>query len=195
MKAVLLLLIAYLIGAIPFGYLVPKMLKIDIRRHGSGNIGATNVFRTLGPKYGILVFALDFSKGLLPVLLAKIFFINPWAIIMVGFMAILGHTYPVYLKFKGGKGAATGLGVLCAIAPDIFIGSILVACLIVYASRTISLASIITVLFTALAFTLLGRPLPYIIIVWIVTGLIIHRHIPNIKRIMAGTEPKIGASK
>lgn len=183
---------AYLLGSIPFGYLIARIWNIDIRRKGSGNIGATNVFRTIGPLAGSLVFLLDLLKGALPVLLAKQLTANPWLVILVGIATVLGHTYPIFLKFKGGRGAATGLGFLLAVAPDIFIGALILVILIILLTRYVSLASIITSPLVTLAFFLLKRPLPYGLIAALVSVIIILRHIPNIKRLLAGTESRIG---
>ena len=192
LNIVLVILMAYLLGSIPFGFLIPKIWNLDIRRHGSGNIGATNVFRTLGPTAGILVFILDMFKGTLPVMIAQRLTLNPWLIILVGATAVLGHTFSIFLKFKGGRGSATGLGILLGVAPDIFLGALLIVILIVLITRYVSLASIITPPLVTLAFWLLRRPLPYTLVAGLVTLLIIIRHIPNIKRLRQGTESKIG---
>ncbi|MBU0671742.1 MAG: glycerol-3-phosphate 1-O-acyltransferase PlsY [Candidatus Margulisbacteria bacterium] len=188
----LVMVAAYLLGSIPFGYLIARIWNIDIRRKGSGNIGATNVFRTIGPLAGSLVFLLDLLKGALPVLLAKQLTANPWLVILVGIATVLGHTYPIFLKFKGGRGAATGFGFLLAVAPDIFIGALILVILIILLTRYVSLASIITSPLVTLAFFLLKRPLPYGLIAALVSVIIILRHIPNIKRLLAGTESRIG---
>ncbi len=190
--AFLLLIAAYLIGSIPFGYLISKVLNIDIRKFGSGNIGATNVYRTLGPVPGAIVFVLDLLKGTLPVYLAIQLVSNPWLIILVGIAAVIGHTYPIYLKFKGGRGAATGLGILLGIAPDIFVGAVAIAALIIYISRYVSLASIITPIIVTIMLFAFGRPLSYGLAAGLISIIIIARHIPNIKRLRNGTERKIG---
>ncbi len=192
MFIIIILIAAYLIGSIPFGYLISKVLNIDIRKFGSGNIGATNVFRTLGPVPGTIVFVLDLLKGTLPVYLAIQLGLNPWLIILAGIAAVIGHTYPVYLKFKGGRGAATGLGILLGIAPDIFVGAVAIAALIIYISRYVSLASIITPIIVTIALLAFGRPLPYSLAAGLISIIIIARHIPNIKRLLSGTERKIG---
>jgi len=194
-KLIILLISAYLIGSIPFGYLIAKIQNIDIRKFGSGNIGATNVFRPLGPVPGSIVFALDMLKGTMPVSLAINLGLNPWLVILTGIMAVVGHTYPIYLNFKGGKGAATGLGILLGIAPDIFVAALLIAALIVYASRYVSLASIITPVLVTILFFSLKRPLAYSLAAALITIIIIGRHVPNIKRLLNGTENKIGKKK
>lgn len=190
-NVVLIILAAYLLGSIPFGYLIPLFWQVDIRQQGSGNVGATNVFRTLGPLPGSIVFALDMAKGTLPILLAQNLTNNPWLIILTGFVAIIGHTFPVFLGFKGGRGVATGLGVLLGIAPEIFIGAVIIAALIILTTRYVSLASMVTAALVTIAFWGMQKPLPYTILAALVALLIIIRHRPNIKRLLAGTEAKI----
>ncbi|MFA5840321.1 MAG: glycerol-3-phosphate 1-O-acyltransferase PlsY [Candidatus Margulisiibacteriota bacterium] len=191
----LILTLSYLLGSIPFGYLVARYKRIDIRQHGSGNIGATNVFRILGTNAGVTVFILDVLKGSLAVYLGLHFSHNPWFIILCGLAAIIGHSFSPFLKFTGGRGVATGLGVLLGIAPDIFVFAFLFAALVIYVTRYVSVASILTVTLVTFALIILGRPLPYCLVALIVTILIIVRHIPNIKRLMNGTENKIGVNK
>lgn len=186
---------AYLLGSIPFGYLIAKIWNIDIRRYGSGNIGATNVFRVLGLYPGSAVFALDLLKGTLAVFLARQLAADPWLIVLAGLAAVAGHMFSVFLRFKGGRGAATGLGVLLGIAPDIFIVAAAVAALLIYVTRYVSVASMVTPLLITAAFYALGRPLPYAAASGVIAVLIIIRHIPNIKRLYNKTEPKIRGIK
>ena len=186
---------AYLIGSIPFGYLMAKIWNIDIRHFGSGNIGATNVLRTLGPIPGAIVFILDILKGTLAVYLAYQVTNNPWLIVGIGATVIIGHTFPIFLKFKGGRGAAAGLGVLLGIAPDLFLGAVFAAMLILLLTRYVSLTSMLISILVAVAFFVLKRPLPYTLVSGLIAILIIFRHIPNIKRLMNKTEPKIGDKK
>jgi acyl phosphate:glycerol-3-phosphate acyltransferase len=112
----LLMLAGYLLGAIPFGLLIGKIRNVDIRKHGSGNIGATNALRILGAGPGSLVLILDMLKGTAAVMIGQAFTADPLIIVLCGLAAVIGHSYPVYLGFKGGKGAATGLGVLLGVA-------------------------------------------------------------------------------
>lgn len=195
MQVFLVIIAAYFLGSIPFGYLVARVWNIDIRQHGSGNVGATNVLRTLGPLPGLLVFCLDLLKGAVPVWAALYLTNEPWLILLAGVMAVIGHTYSIFLKFKGGRGAATGLGVLLGVAPDIFLGALIVVILIIALTRYVSLASIVTPPLVSTAFLVLKRPLPYAIVAWLITLIIIIRHIPNIKRLLSGTERKLGAKK
>lgn len=194
-KALLVLAAGYLIGSIPFGYLAARLCKIDIRRHGSGNIGATNVLRVLGPVPGAIVFILDMAKGTLPVLAMRQVSPDPLWIVLAGAAAILGHTFPVFLKFKGGRGVATGLGLLLGIAPDIFLAALLCFALILALTRIVSVSSMLTSLLVVVAFVTLKRPPAYSLVAGLILILIVARHLPNIKRLLAGTEPRIGAKK
>jgi len=186
---------AYLIGSIPFGLIVARCWGTDIRRQGSGNIGATNVLRVLGPVPAGAVFILDMTKGTVPALAMQQLTADPWLIVLAGAAAILGHTFSVFLKFKGGRGAATGVGVLLGIAPDIFLGAILCFALILAITRIVSVSSMLTSLMAAIAFLALKRPFPYTIVMGLTAALIIVRHIPNIRRLLAGTEPRIGGKR
>jgi glycerol-3-phosphate acyltransferase PlsY len=188
----IILVASYLIGSIPFGYLIARIWNVDIRLRGSGNIGATNVFRNLGLVPGLLVFALDLAKGTLAVCLAQYLTTLPWLIVLAGFAVVLGHMFSVFLKFKGGRGSATGLGVLLGIAPDIFLGAIILVALIIFLTRYVSVASMTIPILVAAAFFVLKRPLPYTLATGLVAILIILRHIPNIKRLLKKTEPRIG---
>ena len=198
---------AFLVGGIPFGYLVGSaILKDDIRKHGSGNTGATNVTRLLGWKWGSLVLILDALKGLLPTLSAKLILqrhgsdeLVNLAVILTGICCIIGHIYPVWLKLKGGKGVATSLGVILVIAP-LASGVALVTFLAVFAlSRIVGLASIISVIAFAIAqLTLMGEKimvfeqLPMTLFSTLIPTLIVWKHRSNIVRILRGDERKFG---
>lgn len=186
------ILLAYLLGSIPFGWLVARFWQVDIRRHGSGNIGATNVFRTLGPLAGGLVFALDFLKGWLAVYLGYWLGGDPVFVLLLGFGAILGHMFSIFLGFKGGKGAATGLGVLAGLAPDIFIIAMVMAIILITTTRYVSVASMVTALAATIMMFVFNKPLPFTLLVALVTAFIIIRHRTNIARLLAGTENKVG---
>jgi glycerol-3-phosphate acyltransferase PlsY len=181
----LFIILGYLSGSIPFGYLIARIKSVDIRRTGSGNIGATNIFRTLGPIPGVLVFALDFFKGLAPTLAALFYLNDPLQMILVGLAAILGHVG------KGGKGAATGLGVLAVIAPDILLFTAILVVILIFTTRYVSVGSIFGAVSVAALMFILGKPLPYAVVSLLAAALIVARHIPNIKRLLAGTERKI----
>lgn len=186
-------LIAYLIGTIPFGLLLTKfVLKQDIRSIGSGNIGATNVLRTGNKKLAALTLLLDALKGAAPIIL---FFGQPFYILLIiGLAAILGHCFPVWLKFKGGKGVATAIGVLLAAVP--FTGFLVCLTWIIsfLASRMSSLAAISAmVMAPAFTYAIYGQEAALVNIV--ISALVIWRHRENIKRICAGTESKFTSRK
>ena len=205
---------SYLLGAIPFGLLAGLMRGIDLRKAGSGNIGATNAWRLLGPAFGLPVFVLDFLKGCVPVWVGRVYLADhaPLAVIvdpalmsllvvLVGAAAVLGHMFPVYLNFRGGKGAATGLGLLFALHPPTALCALGVWLLALGIWRYVSLASIIAalsypVLFPALT-VLGGDAMTAHWATWggatLLCGLVVIRHRPNIARLLAGTEARIGA--
>lgn len=195
MNSALLLLIAYLIGSLPIGLYVGKLARgIDIRDFGSGNIGASNVWRTLGPAWGIVVFALDVGKGLGPTMLARHGLHAPgWLPVAAGVAAVLGHNFSPFLGFKGGKGVATTLGVAFGLSlPAALIGfAVWGACLAV--TRYISLSSVIGVP-TGAFFTwwLNGRQWPYGLFAVAVSVFVVVKHRANFARLQAGTEPKVG---
>ncbi|MFA4905216.1 MAG: glycerol-3-phosphate 1-O-acyltransferase PlsY [Candidatus Margulisiibacteriota bacterium] len=191
MNLLLFIILGYLSGSIPFGYLIAKLKGVDIRKTGSGNIGATNIFRTLGPAAGILVFALDFIKGLAPTLAALFYLKDPLQVILVGLFAILGHSFSIFLKGKGGKGAATGLGVLAVIAPDILAFTAILVVILIFTTRYVSIGSIFGAAAVAALMFILGKPLPYAVASLLAAALIVARHIPNIKRLLNGTERNI----
>ena len=145
-----LLITAYLLGSIPFGFLIARSHGIDIRKHGSGNIGATNTFRVLGKKWGLLVFILDAAKGCFAVLLAQWFLghhVSDILKIVIGICAIAGHTFPLWLSFRGGKGVATTLGVFLNIIPVPTLIAVLIWFIVFLLTRIISVASIFYCLF------------------------------------------------
>lgn len=199
---VLSILTGYLLGSIPFGYVAARCKGIDIRKHGSGNIGATNVWRVCGLKYGLPVFALDVLKGVAAVLLARWLAVRfssdpAWTGIIAAMTCILGHSFPVWLGFGGGKGVATSLGVFLALLPIPSSVALAVWALVFKASGYVSLASIVAAVAlpaTALALQFTSRPHG-----WPVSGfavviglLIIARHRSNMSRLRAGTENRFG---
>lgn len=194
----------YLIGAIPFGYLVPRIIKgTDIRKEGSGNPGATNVARTMGYGYGAVVFALDFAKGFLPAYFAPSIFgatrTNEVEVLAIagGLAAILGHMFPLFLGFRGGKGVATGAGVFAAIAPLatlVAFGAWLIA---VVATKFISVGSILAAVILPVSFVLIepaafGTKLPVLVFCAVAGALVVFRHRSNIARLIRGQESKFG---
>jgi len=191
MALFLILVLSYFLGSIPFGMIVARVKGIDLAKTGSGNIGATNVFRSVGKGLGVLVFFLDMLKGFLPVYIASAASQNHYFIMLCGILAIAGHMFSPFLKFKGGKGVATGLGVILAIAPYLFILSFLLGISIITITGYVSLASITGSVFLTILMFRGGQPLPYVWMVFMITVFIIYKHIPNIKRLLNGTENKI----
>jgi len=206
MQSVLIsVVIGYLLGSIPSGYLVGKCRGIDIRQHGSGNIGATNVVRTLGRPWGVLVFLLDVLKGIVAVQLAMRGLACaagscPLSADQLGIVAgmgcFLGHCFPVWLGFKGGKGVATGAGILIGLTPWTAAIGLLIWVIVYYSSRYVSLASIIAAL--SLPVIVWGLKRQIDIVFWftlVISALAIWRHRTNIQRLLAGTESRFEKKK
>ena len=203
-----LCILTYLIGSIPFAYLYGKYIKkIDIREHGSKNVGATNALRVLGTKAGIIVLLLDISKGLLPVILFTTMINSQFTIlnsqlapVMIGICAIIGHTFTVFLKFKGGKGVATSAGVVLALDPLVCLVALLIFAIIVAITRYVSLGSIIAsvylVITKIITYFLFPNPDIYkTIFMAALAILIIIKHKPNIVRLIKREENKISFKK
>ncbi|HEV8608428.1 MAG TPA: glycerol-3-phosphate 1-O-acyltransferase PlsY [Tepidisphaeraceae bacterium] len=211
-KLLLLALLSYFLGSIPFGLLVGLWRGVDPRKAGSGNIGATNVARLLGGKYFALVFTLDLLKSLLPMLLAALILrragltsdqltskhLLAW--LLVGFAAILGHMFPIYIRFKGGKGVATSAGLILGLYPYYTlpaIAAIAIFLLVFLTWRYVSLASMLGAITFPIAYLLIAsyyhwplthQQLPLLIFSILVAALIVYRHRSNIARLRAGTE-------
>ena len=188
---------AYLAGSIPFGFLIGKMRGVDVRTVGSKNIGATNVFRTVGKKWGLLAFLCDFLKGLVPVLLAKKFGGEEHLPLAVGLMTVVGHMFTCFMKFKGGKGIATGFGMLVGLLPWLVLTAFGIWAVTVWISHYISLGSCLAAAFLAVGvwFPWLGsagwRNLPLSIVVTLVALVAIYKHKTNIRRLIDGCENRI----
>ena len=198
-------LVAYLIGAIPSGYIAGRVLKgVDVRDYGSGATGATNVLRTLGRGPFLLVLLADALKGYLPVLATWYIFESHDLQVAAGVAVVLGHDFPVYIGFRGGRGVATSFGVYAALALSVGFGMVAVGLFIILAFRYMSLMSIITVPLGALAFLILAaagvkdvaglEEYTYTKAVFgaFATAFVILRHTGNIRRLIQGTEPKVG---
>lgn len=195
----LLPVLAYLLGAIPFGLLLARIFAgADLRRLGSGNIGATNVRRVAGNRLGLAVLLLDGGKGALPALAAAALVDpagTPGAAYagLVALAAVAGHMFPVYLKFRtGGKGVATAAGAFLALAPAALGLSLLVFVLMVCLSDRVSVGSLAAAVFLPLAVHLTGRPLALTLWAVVAGGLIVWRHQANIRRLLSGREPRAG---
>lgn len=192
------LLAAYLIGGIPFGFLIGKARGVDVRTVGSKNIGATNVFRTVGKKWGFLALFFDMMKGFAPTYLATRYAADPsWLPLAVGVTCAVGHMLTPYMKFKGGKGVATGAGMLFGLAPALMGVTFLVFVILFASSNYISLGSCGAATFIGIAiwFPILGNPgyhnLPQCILVTLIAAFIVYKHRANIGRLLAGNENKI----
>jgi len=202
------LIMAYLVGSIPFAFIYGKVFKkIDIRQHGSGNVGATNVLRVFGTKAGLIVLFLDIFKGFFPVcimlMLIPLWSISivgeggyEWLPVLVGIFAILGHTFSMFLSFKGGKGVATSAGVFLALCPLNFLGAILFFMLVVFLTKYVSLGSILAIIALMISnFMFFDLNIYVKIFTLIMAIFIIYTHRTNIKRLLNGTENKISFKK
>jgi glycerol-3-phosphate acyltransferase PlsY len=193
MVTVLLVAVGYVLGSVPTGLLVARWQKgVDIRRHGSGNIGMTNVLRAVGKGAAALTLAGDLAKGLLPVLLARAWLTSPWAISLVALAAVIGHMYPVFAGFHGGKGVATTLGASLPLLPGPLLIAFLVFATCVALRRQVSLGSLAAAAALPIAALAWGAPAAYVLYALAAATLIWYRHRENIQRLLAGTEPTIG---
>ena len=192
---VLFIIGSYLLGAVPFGLIFTKLLsRVDVRTVGSGNIGATNVLRAAGKKAALLTLLADALKGYLPVLIAKLLFQDDYVTILCGAAAVLGHNFPVYLKFKGGKGVAASYGVVLAVSPLIGLFCLLAWLIAALLWRYSSLSALVSFACYPLLTFFMTTPAsrPYGLLSLFIFGMIYYRHRENIKRLLAGTESKIG---
>ena len=191
---ILAVIASYLLGAVPFGLLFSRLFSnVDVRTVGSGNIGATNVLRASGKKAAILTLLADCLKGLLPVLAIKFLFHDDTVTALAGAAAILGHNFPVYLEFKGGKGVATSCGVVLAVAPWIGLICLIIWLISAFLWRYSSLSALIAFAFYPLLTIASGvQSKPLGLLSLFIFAMIYYRHRENIKRLLAGTEPKIG---
>ena len=191
MTAVILIL-SYLLGAIPNGLIFGKLIwKKDLRNFGSGNIGATNAWRVIGKPAGLLIFALDFLKGLLSVFIAKDFLGEPLVMILAGLCAIIGHSFNIFLQFHGGKGVATGLGVIAMLIPEVTAIVFLIWLVIVFITRYVSLGSIVAAIFVPLLAIFFDEPTEFVMLGALAAVFITIRHKENIARLSRGDENKI----
>lgn len=197
MTVLLLLAAAFLLGSIPFGLLIGKTQGIDIRKEGSGNIGATNVWRSLGWLWGTVSFLLDVAKGAIAPALAP-FVLAPTELglasadwqVLAGVAGVAGHMFSPFVGFRGGKGIATGLGALLGTAPLVGLSGFAVFIGVLFMCQWVSLSSLVACV-AVVAFGFFFRQTPLFMIVWGMVGaFVVFKHVPNIKRLAAGTEPK-----
>jgi acyl phosphate:glycerol-3-phosphate acyltransferase len=191
MIQVLLILFAYLIGSIPIGVLLARMKGKDPRKVGSGNIGATNVMRSAGKVLGILTLIGDVLKGFVPTWIAICLGDPALIIVLVGLAVFSGHLFPVFLKFKGGKGVATGAGVFLAINPLVILISFIIFVIVFLIWKYVSLGSLMGTAIIPLSFTLLKAPIEYILFSLLIACGVFIKHKDNIKRLFSGTENKV----
>lgn len=191
--SIALVILSYLLGSISFGYIIAKKVKkVDIRKVGSGNAGATNISRALGFKFALVVFLLDVGKGLLAVLLAAWLTSNPWTIIFCAYAVICGHNWPIFFSFKGGRGSATTLGVFLGIMPVPALIVFVIIVVIILTTRYVSLASLTGAVLIPICVLISQLSWEYFVFGLSLAVLIIWRHIPNIKRLLRGKELKFG---
>jgi len=184
-------LLSFLFGSIPFGYIIGKLKGVDVRRHGSGNIGATNVSRVLGKKYGFAVLLLDALKGAVAVLIAKAIGLPIEYQVLAGISAIVGHCFSPWLGFRGGKGVATALGAFLVISPKTTLGALLIFLAVLLTTRYVSLSSIVAALSYPLLYKLFEKPSPFsFVVVSLGALLIVAKHHSNIRRLLKGEEKK-----
>lgn len=192
---ILIMIAIYLIAAIPTGVLLARLMGgEDVRQKGSGNIGATNVYRVAGKLAGVLTLVGDTLKGFLPLLAFKTWLEpTPTQLGIASAVAILGHCYPVYLKFKGGKGVATALGIFLVLSPKTVLFALIVFILTVAITRYISLGSVLAALSAPLVILLLNHQQPIFLATLFIAALVIWRHNSNIRRLLDGTENRFKA--
>jgi len=190
-KLLFLIIFGYLFGSVPFSYLIPKAKGIDIRKVGSGNVGGTNVIRAMGLKFGLLASILDLSKAIIPVYLATRFLLFDWQIALVAITPVLGHIFPVWLGFKGGKGVSSTIGVLLVLLGwKHFLILILIWVIVIVIFQIMSVASLLMLSLLPLFLAYFSYPMPYYFLVIALAVLIWWAHRENLQRIKEGVEPK-----
>lgn len=192
MKEILLVLLCYLIGSIPFSYIAGRVLaNTDVRTRGSGNVGATNVFRTSGVGAALLALAGDLLKGVLAAWLGLTLG-GLFLTALCSLAALIGHCYPVFLKFRGGKAVATAGGVVLFLMPEVGLILLLIFIVVTILSRYVSLASIAVALSLPFIALILKNPWQYILLSILMAMVVVYRHRENIKKLRQGTEARIG---
>ncbi|MHB8109638.1 MAG: glycerol-3-phosphate 1-O-acyltransferase PlsY [Syntrophorhabdaceae bacterium] len=193
--AVILVVFAYFIGSIPVGVILGKLKGIDPRKSGSGNIGATNVMRAGGKKLGVITLLCDAAKGFIPVMAAMMMGLPDSIVAIAGLMVFLGHVFPVFLKFKGGKGVATALGVYLAVGPWVILGAFVLFVIVFVVWRYVSLASLVGAISVPVGLYFVGAPYEFVVMAGVIAVIVIVRHRENISRLVKGTENKLSFSK
>jgi glycerol-3-phosphate acyltransferase PlsY len=185
---------AYLLGSIPFAFLLARRRGIDLRRAGSGNVGASNVLRTSGVSLAVLAIALDGLKGMLAVLIAERVSAVPAAPVAAGLASVVGHVYPVWLRFHGGKGVATAAGVFTVLAPAALTAAAAVFASAVVATRVISVGSVSAAVTLPIATALMDAPRLVVAGAVLAAAIIVYSHRANLARLVAGTERRVGGA-
>jgi acyl phosphate:glycerol-3-phosphate acyltransferase len=187
---------AYLLGAIPTGLIVARLRGIDIQRSGSGNIGATNVLRSVGPTAAAFVMLVDPLKGVLAVAIPRALGLDAWWIAAAAIAAVLGNGYNAFLRFRGGKGVATSLGVFLMLDPWVTLVAVAIFALTAAFGRMVSLASLVAMGSAPLMLLILERaPLPTLIVAFVLASLAVLRHRDNLQRLADGTERRLGRTR
>jgi len=192
MEELLSVAFGYVLGSIPFAFLLTRRRGIDLRRVGSGNVGATNVLRTSGVRPAVLAMCLDAVKGMLAVFVASRVAVGPATAVAAGLASVIGHNYPVWLRFKGGKGVATAAGVFGVLAPTALGMAAAVFVITVWATRYISVGSLAGAVTLAIAAVASDVPAAVSVGAVIAAALVVHRHRGNLARLVAGTERRVG---
>ncbi len=189
-----MIIFAYFVGSIPFSYILPAMKGVDVRKVGSGNVGGTNALRAAGSSIGALSMLADASKAFVMVLVARAFGINTTGIYLTGIFAVIGHDYPIYLRFLGGKGVACTLGFVFAVNPWMGIEFVFIWLLIALTTKYVSLASIVGLLMLTLT-AIFTKQWDFSISITFLTALSIYRHKANVKRLLSMNENKMDILK
>lgn len=189
----IVILVAYAIGSVPFAWLLARRWgTYDLRRVGSGNLGAANVLRASGVRAGIVVALLDIGKGALSVAMARQMSDQPSAAAAAGLAAIVGHIYPVWLRFRGGKGVATACGVFSILAPVAMAPALSIFAITVWLTKYVSLGSVLASVAVPAIALIAGSPAPAVVVACAAAGLIVFRHRSNLARLQHGTERRVG---
>ena len=193
-EALFFVLVSYLIGSFPTAYVICRLFKgVDIRLSGSGNVGATNVARVVGKGYGVLTLLLDVLKGFLPVFICGLYFEG--YVVLAGAAVIAGHIWPVFLRFKGGKGIATGIGVIIALNYIAAVAACVLFGIVVCLTRFVSVGSIVSAVVLPLVMWYLDEPLSVILFTAVAAVVVFYTHRENIKRLLKGNENKFSFSR
>jgi acyl phosphate:glycerol-3-phosphate acyltransferase len=192
LQMLVFVVLGYLLGTIPTGYLVGRVRGVDVRRAGSGNIGATNVLRAVGPWAAVVVVIVDPLKGILAVALPSALGVDPWIVAATALATVLGNTYNVFLRFRGGKGVATSFGVFLVVDPLVTTLAVVVFAITLWTARYVSLASVSAVATAPLLVIARGADLVDLLLAFTVASIVIVRHGDNITRLQAGIERRLG---